>query len=262
WDALSRDELSELEKRLRNLVLRSASTLPDPVRNYLKRVLDRRRLRQVTFAQIAAFTPTLATTHAVEVVDIALAELVGELPKETVECARSGPLFGYSSFTHDWHDLAIEDGHGAFHPPSPLREPFHGLFKVNPAEALGLVRTLCNHAMTAWRQLFELDPQRRDIPIPLQLAFSWATENDLGNAQEYAWFGGMGGPQVIECALMALEEWAFTQVESGRELDEVLRDVLTGNECCAVLGIASTLALAHNHLSAVTLPLATSQRLW
>src|SRR5262249_46572083 len=60
----------------------------------------------------------------------------------------------------------------------------------------------------------------------------------------------------------ALEEWAFTQVESGRELDEVLRDVLTGNECCAVLGIASTLALAHNHLSAVTLPLATSQRLW
>jgi hypothetical protein len=87
WDVLTRDEQSELEGRLRNLVLRSAPTLPNLVRNYLKRVLDRRRLRQVTFAQIAAFTPTLAGTHAAEVVDIALAELVGELPKESVERA-------------------------------------------------------------------------------------------------------------------------------------------------------------------------------
>lgn len=262
WDVLTGDEQTELEKRLRNLVLRSAPTMPTLVRNYLKRVLDRRRLRQVTFAQIAAFTPTLAGTHAAEIVDIALAELVGELPKEAMERARSDHMFGYSSFTHDWHDLAIEDGHGEFHPPSPLREPFHSLFKVNAAEALRLVRSLCNHAMTAWRQLFELDPQRKDVPIPLQLAFPWGTQTFWGNAQEYVWFRGMGGPQVIECALMALEEWAFAQVENSRDLDELLRDVLAGNDCVAVLGIASTLALANNRVSAATLPLATSQRLW
>jgi hypothetical protein len=171
-------------------------------------------------------------------------------------------MLGYSSFTHDWHDLAIEDGHGEFHPPSPLREPFHSLFKLNPSEALRLVRTLCSHAMTAWRQLFELDPQQHDVPIPLQLEFPWGTQTFWGTAQEYVWFRGMGGPQVIECALMAFEEWAFAQVENGRDLDEVIRDVVAGNECCAVLGIASTLALARNHVSAVTLPLATSQRLW
>jgi len=38
--------------------------------------------------------------------------------------------------------------------------------------------------------------------------------------------------------------------------------VVRDNECCAVLGIAVALALAHKHIAASTLPLAISQRLW
>lgn len=262
WDALGRNELSELERRLRMLVLRSARSMPELVRAYLKRLQGRVRLRRATFGQVAAFAPTLAAAHAVEVVDIAFAELLDELPRQSLERARNERAFGSHSFDHDWHQLAIERSHSEFHPPSPVREPFASLFKQSPSEALRLVQGLCNHAMEAWRQLYELDRQRHDVPIPLDLDFPWGRQKFWGTAQVYGWFRGFGGPQVIECALMALEDWAFSQVEDGRDIDEVIRDVVTGNDCCAVLGIAATLALAYNRVSPSTLPLATSQRLW
>jgi hypothetical protein len=61
---------------------------------------------------------------------------------------------------------------------------------------------------------------------------------------------------------MALESWAFAQVASGRDIDDIIRDVVSENDCCAALGIAVGLAIAHRHVAASTLPLATSQRLW
>jgi hypothetical protein len=51
-------------------------------------------------------------------------------------------------------------------------------------------------------------------------------------------------------------------VASGRDIDDVIREVVCENDCCAVLGIAVALAMAHRHVAASTLPLATSQRLW
>lgn len=243
------------------LVLRSARSMPELVRAYLKRIQGRARLQHATFGQVTAFTPTLATAHAAEVVDIALAELLNELPRQSLERGRNERTFGVHSFDHDWHDLAIED-HTEFHPPSPLREPFASLFKEAPSEALRLVRELCNHALEAWRQLFELERESHDVPIPLDLDFPWGHQTFWGTAQVYGWFRGMGGPQVIECALMALEDWAFAQVGDGRSIDDVIRDVVAGNDCCAALGTAAALALAHNHVSSSTLPLAISQRLW
>lgn len=260
WDALDRDEISEIEERLRGIVLRSARIMPDFVRAYLKRVHERRRLREAAFEQVILFSPTLAETHAADLVNIALAELLNNLPRQALERARSVHHFGYN-FDYDWDNLSIKGNYG-LHPSSPRREPFASLFKQTPLEALRLVRELCNHAMEAWRQLYELDRERRDVPIPLDLDFPWGRQTFWGDSQIYGWFRGRGSSQAIECALMALEDWAFAQAEAGRDVDEVIRDVVSGNECCAVLGIAVVLALAYNHVSAVTLPLVTAQRLW
>ena len=116
--------------------------------------------------------------------------------------------------------------------------------------------------MTAWRQLFELDPRRRDIPIPVQLSFPWGCQNFWGTASVYVWSRAINGPPAIECALMALENWAFSQVEGARDIDAIIQDVVSANECCAVLGIAAALVIANDHVSPVTLPLVCSQRFW
>jgi hypothetical protein len=59
-----------------------------------------------------------------------------------------------------------------------------------------------------------------------------------------------------------LEEWAFSEVEAGRNVDDVIRDVLQGHESSSVLGIAAAVALGANRVSETTLPLSTSQKIW
>jgi hypothetical protein len=61
---------------------------------------------------------------------------------------------------------------------------------------------------------------------------------------------------------MALEQWAFEEIERDRPVDEMIEDVLCGHQSGAVLSIAVMLALSQYRLSAVTLPLATSQMIW
>jgi hypothetical protein len=61
---------------------------------------------------------------------------------------------------------------------------------------------------------------------------------------------------------MALEKWAFDEVARGRTVDEVIQDVVTDHDACAVLSIAVALAMESKRVSEVTLPLAISQQLW
>jgi len=60
---------------------------------------------------------------------------------------------------------------------------------------------------------------------------------------------------------MALEEWCFAEIARQRPMDELIQQVIAGNECVAILGTASMLALQTETVSEVTLPLFTSQRL-
>ena len=89
WEALKRNEVDELERRLRAIVLRAARTLPDVVRTYLQRIEKRPHLRHHSFAEIIVFTPTLVSKHAKELVDICFVELLGILPTRKVERAES-----------------------------------------------------------------------------------------------------------------------------------------------------------------------------
>ena len=169
-------------------------------------------------------------------------------------------MFGWQPHGLDWHAPGVREYNGEFHPASPIREPFKSLFESAPAEALRLVRALCNHSMEAWRQLHRLTG--RDAPLPLRLEFPWGRQEFWGDAQTYGWFRGVGGANVAESALMALDAWAFAEVERGRPVDAVIEDVVRDNSCVAVIGIAAAIAMDRRHISAVTLPIATSQRIW
>jgi hypothetical protein len=258
-----RDGLEELEKRLRNLVLRSARIFTIDMNNYLSRVISRKRLRISIFQQLIQFSPILVTTHSNKLVDISLSVMRDRLPGEVAKYPpgiRRKTTQDFSS--HDWQKLAIFSPQNCFFPASPLREPFAALFQNAPHEAQRLVRDLTNHAITAWCQLFELDWERRSTPIPLVLDFPWGQQSFWGDTSVYQWFRGYQAPDAVESGLMALENWAFSEVEKGRDVDEVISDVVVGHQSCAILGIAVALAFNSNHVSPTTLTLVTSQHLW
>jgi hypothetical protein len=124
------------------------------------------------------------------------------------------------------------------------------------------VRRLCNHAMLAWRQLHATDPRRFGTPLALELTFPWGRSAFWGGRNVYRWFRGTLGPAPVEAALMAMEDWAFAEIDRGRPVDDVIRQVVSGNECCAVLGIAAALALSRLQVSPAVVPLITCQHLW
>ena len=281
------------QKSLGRLLLRSSRAEPTFAAEYLQRVTNTERIREDAFHDIITFSPILAQSLPQSVIELSLAFLREELPDDQVvrekeelrraaewrktvltkpeaertrreQLALSGgfSLRTIGDFSHDdWERLSIHDDHQGFWPPSPLREPFHSLFQSSPDEALRLLRELCNHAMTAWRQLHRHSRDRGGRPIPLELTFPWGTQRFWGTDREYLWFRSMRGPRAIGCGFMALDEWCFAELARGRPVDELIHQIVKGNECVAILGIASMVALHTETVSEATLPLVTSQRL-
>jgi hypothetical protein len=286
-------DLGAFRKSLGQLLLRSSRAEPTFSADYLQRVINSERIREDVFHGITTYSPILAQSLPKSVVDLSLAFLRKELPDEQVarekqerrraaewrkavlakpeaERTRKQQMalsFGSSLRTtgdfsyHDWERLSIHDDHRSFWPLSPLREPFHSLFQSSPDEALRLLRELCNHAMTAWRQLHRYSRDRDGTPIPLELTFPWGTQRFWGADREYLWFRSTWAPKAIGCGFMALEEWCFAELERNRPVDELIQRIVEGNECIAILGVASMLALHTETVSEATLPLFTSQRL-
>ena len=285
--------LGTFRKSLGQLLLKSSRVESTFAANYLQRVVNSERIRDDAFHDIIAYSSILSQSLPQLVLELSLAFLRKELPDEQVarekqelhdtaewrkavlakpEAERSrkekmalGGVFSLRTVgdfsNHDWDRLSIHDDYQNFYPPSPLREPFHSLFQSSPNDALRLLRELCNHAMTAWRQLHCHSRDRRGTPIPLELIFPWGTQKFWGTDREYLWFRSMWAPKVIGCGFMALEEWCFAELEHSRSVDELIQQVVEGNECIGILGIASILALHTETVSDVTLPLFTSQRL-
>lgn len=292
WTEIS--ERGAFYKSLVELILRASKAEPDFAAGYLQRVLASEHIHDDTFRNIITYSPVLTQSLAQSVTELSLASLKRELPDEQVARAEQKhlsddkwrneilakpeeertdremmmlPLIGSCLSptdiftTDDWDSLSIYDGYGSFFPPSPLKEPFHSLFQRSSSNALHLFRELCNHAMTAWKQLHHYSRCRNLTPIPLELKFPWGTQRFWGTNREYLWFRSIFSPKAIGCGFMALEEWCFAELNRGRSAAELIQEIVEGNECIAILGIASMLALHTKTVSEVTLPLVTSQRL-
>ncbi len=281
---------TNLETELRSLVLRAARAYPDVVSTYLTKIETIERLSESAFREVMGYAPLLAQTHAELLTLVARRTLMKELPDDIVvrwrdedreegrhraearalpedqrtpldELMLASPMFPNSLSDHDRRRLSIGGDHQGYFPPSPLREPFHSLLIHEPEVGLVLIRDMANHATTAWHQ-FHHHMQGEGSPLPLSLEFPWGCQDFWGTALQYQWFRGHGGPQALECALMALERWALNQLDEGRSTAEVLQQLLEGHSSVAILGIAVHVALRTQEVSAVTLALLGSQRLW
>lgn len=286
-------QLGDFRKSLVTLILRSAMSEPSFTEDYLKRKIASESMREERFVEIISFSPTLARTHPVLLVELTLKHLREELPDERVareeeeahqssewrrralakpedERTREDQLaiqgifswIGHHQFDyHDWERLSLDCNSRNFWPESPLREPFHSLFQSAPDEALRLLRELCNFAMTAWRQLHHHVRDSHGTPLPLELTFPWGAQTFWGGDREYLWFRNAWVPKPIGCAFMALEEWCFSELDRGTPVDALIERIVRGNECIAILGVAAMIALHDDTISDTVLPLVTSQRL-
>ncbi len=262
WHTLPEGGMKELEQRLRHLFVRSVRTLPNEVKDYLSRVADRPRLRKECFKDVLTFSPILAEKIGPVLVSFLLAELKQELPNDVAKRPMPRGMFNQGPSIHDRLELALNPNTHAFFPASPLWQPFPALFQSSPEDGLYAVRELSNHAITAWRQFCANDWERPSTPIPLVMDFPWGLQSFWGSHKTYTWFRGNGGPGVLASALMALEKWAFSEIEKGVDADGLIRKILTGHESCAVLGIAVAIALHTKRVSNTTLPFISSQALW
>ena len=280
----------ELQTELRALILRAARAYPDVVADYLARVETVERWSDSAFRELMTYAPVLAETHPAQLARVSRRWFLEELPDDTMarwrreaiqqsrrrkkieaiplekrtqfdELEISSPFLGHSFSHHDWDQLSIGADHQGYFPASPLREPFHSLLMRDPEVALALIRDVVNHATTAWNQLHRHWPSS-NTPLPLVLEFPWGRQEFWGSDRHYVWFRGHGGPQVVECALMALERWAIAQLDAGRSLGDVLQQILDGHYSIGVLSIAVHLALRAKEASPTTLALVRSLRLW
>jgi len=280
-----------LQSQLRALVLRSARAYPQRVGSYLARIAEMARGSDAACREVMAYAPLLSQTHPALLAQIARQWVLQELPDDRMarwrreeeedqrqrEALAAAPpeslspvdqaylespgSFGSEFSRHDFDDLCIGASHQGFFPASPIREPFHSLLTHAAPTGLALIRDIVNHAASAWRQL----QQYRGgdgTPVPLALDFPWGRQEFWGSDQHYAWFRGHGGPQVVECALMALERWALAQQDAGVPLGDLLKQLVEGQSSISVLGIAVHLAMRAQQASATTLPLVSSLRLW
>lgn len=293
WQDL-RGSKKELASDLRRLVLRSARAEPALVEAYCKRLLSQEELLGQVIDEIFGWSLLLAQTHPSALVDLTLLHMRQELPADAAArmeredeaaseqraAARAKPesersrdeqmaadgLFsrlGMNSYSFsDWDDLALDSHRPSFFPASPLRDPFKSLFDHAPSEALRLLSALSNHAMTAWRQLHELDWQRRATTIPLDLQFPWGQQRFWGTTREYLWSRGIWAPKPLACAYLTAENWALGELEKGGDPDALIRQILAGNECIASLALVLVVARQANCVSDTVQPLIESARIW
>lgn len=292
WSKLGHAEVEEVERQLRQLVLRASRAYVETVRQYLSRFNKKDRHSRHAYDDIQRFSPILAEQLPNELRDVTLSTLLEPLPFEHFEAelkrehkmraeaerVRSippekrtqldeltlGNVFLGPSLPPDVrHSLCIEDhGYGHYFPASPLREPFASLLSLSPEVGLDLVHRMSNHSIEAWQQLCEIKRYEYGTPIPIRLDFPWGNQEFWGDANDYAWHRGHGASYTLCSALMALESWAHRQIDAGRDRDEVLEKVLKGNKSLSVLGIALGVCLEHGEPTVVSLRLATCQRLW
>lgn len=260
WQTLGYGIAEELESRLRSVLTRAGRAYPAIAINYLASLQSREHVPREAVKEVINYSAVLGDGCPTELVDFILHVMIRPLPEEHKRRSQ-GTLYGYTPHSHDWESLSIDDQH-AYFPCAPTRQPYESLFAAAPFEARRLVRELCNHATMAWGQLHKFDWQNRATPIPLTLAFPWGMQTFWGASQEFVWSRGVWGSHAVGSGLMALEDWAFREIESGSSIDEVLKSVLEGHTSVGALGVACAVALETQHRSDVTIALLTSQRLW
>lgn len=291
WDELGSKAREQFASSLRFIIMRASRCYPMLMNDLLDRAIANQSMRGEAYSDLMTLAWIAAEVSPHKLAEVAKAEILEELPQDRLirlqklederyerlrrirEKPQNERTVDEEASLDYFHlpigsDMGLEDNigvdshHQYYFPTSAMHEPFASLFAQKPEAALQLVRDISNHAVTGWRQCRTLSRRRQGTPIPISIDFPWGQQSFWGDWPVYSWHLGELTAQPLECAFLSLTYWALKQVESGRAVDEVIHQVVEGNESVAAAGLGLTLALEKLHVSEVTLSLLTGQRLW
>ncbi len=256
-----RDRLGSYREKLQEILLTSASSYPDSAKRVIASINPKSWDSRKDVERILTYSPLLSVHCAQELADFTFAYCMSDLPNQRLETAKKrGGYWSISSFEEN--DFGLENIGTPFFPPAPTKEPFFSLLKDSPDVGLDLVRKLSNRAVEGWRQHKSLPGVAEGTPISLSLEFPWGQQEFWGDQSVYIWSRGSLAPQPLESAFLALSYWAHQRLDAGDDIDEILRLVLSGNECVAAIGVAASIVIEATHVSEVSLPIVANFRVW
>ena len=247
-------EREEYLNRLRKVVIHSADVLPQEVATYIKETTRCRRWGESNLL-LKDYRP-LVDHIAGQYIDLLIEMLIGRS-----DACEESDEDGFEDRT----DLGFPDNYDLF-PPAHVQGPFLYALRKNENEGLRLVHTLSNFAAGRWRRRTRagFHSVGGTIALPVTIDLSTGPREFWGDSEVFYWFRPRNcGPDVVTCALMALEVWMEEQMEQGRDPNELFQRVLAESSCVAVLGLCLGIALANPStcLRAV-LPIASSPAVW
>ena len=132
----------------------------------------------------------------------------------------------------------INEPHQWF-PPFYTRGPFLNFFNTAPSVALNFLITLTNFAAEEWK--LEQQARGEEITfITLDIPGAGA-RNFYGDNRVYYWFRDIGNaPHSLISILMAFEKFLIDQVNSGKELDDIIISILENSNSLALIGLISS----------------------
>lgn len=291
---LSSEERLSLRDGLIELLLKASAVYPDPATEFLDQLIQSQRIDKKLYEHIIAFSPTLASSIPDKLSKLTLAYVIDELPidrrerkfkerqdrldrvakiKAKPESERTEkeqslliPHFHPIGVDYEYDRLNTDIGfldNGTYHPNAPLWEPFKSLLEKSPKVGISLIKNLSNHAILAWRQVFEVNPREESTPLPLPVEFPWGKQEFWGGeGNVFSWYLGHMAPKVVACALLEFTRWLHVQLDNGRDVDELIKLAIQGHKCTGALGLACSLAIESKHISRTSLALISSQHIW
>lgn len=131
--------------------------------------------------------------------------------------------------------------HFHYFPASAVQGPFSSLLDSHPALAVDFVIRLVNDAAGHYA-----NSRIGDEACIVVLTSGTATRSVIGSYRLWCMYRGMmPGPQVLECALMALEAWLLNRVRQGNDVREIFRKILELSSSVATLGLLASVSLAY-----------------
>ena len=143
----------------------------------------------------------------------------------------------------------------AYYPASAYHGPFLSLLRYQPRAGLDFIIAMFNHS-AEWYAHPRVPSEYAEPPFEITLTFADGTSRTQWcSGRLWLMYRGMsGGPEVLQCLLMALERWLFEFAEAHpKELDAILQHALKRSESAALTAIVASVATAFPHSSGETL---------
>lgn len=148
------------------------------------------------------------------------------------------------------HDIGI-DRHGFRFEADQLKSafwtkgPFIGYLRANWRPAVDLLIRLTNFATDRYEEWWPYDPGVEAVRMKTQNGETvWH-----GNHQVFAWNRyHMKTPQVVTCALMALERWFDETIEAGEPVSEAIEHLFRAGHSLSLIGVLICVGKRHPSL--------------